>query len=1339
MAINSTPKKIIMALMTFMFIHFVISGGMYYSYAADTDTNSTIITPSDNEIGGGYSVSGQISGAGYTAHLYDATNGLPTSDANYILGSKDGYVWIGGYAGVIRYDGTTFERLDTSEGLTSARTLFEDSKGRIWVGTNDNGVVLMDHGSSTHITYKEGLPASSIRIFTEDRDGNIFIGTTSGVCYEDSSLNLHFIDDERINKESILKLESDINGNVYGLTRSGNIFRIHNGQLVSFFSSEELGLEKITTILADPLEPGKLYMGTNKTGVYYGTYGVRIDRLKAINVFPVDDVRWLNYDCNRVWVSSSSVIGYLDEEKNFHNVRYIPMDSAIEMITSDYQGNLWVASSTQGVMKIVTNNFSDITREAGLEPAVVNTTCLHNGSLYIGTDSGVRFLGADKREIVNDLTQYVDGARIRCIMEDSQGNIWVSTFTHGLGLVCYTKSGEIVTYTTDNGMPNNEVRCTSEGDDGSIYVGTNDGVAIIKNGRVVKAYGKEDGMKNSVILTVMRGFDGKLYAGSDGDGIYVIDGSGITNIGRDNGLTSDVIMRMKPDADKGVYWIVTSNSIEYMKDGVITEVTSFPYNNNYDVYSDHNDELWILSSYGIYSMNKDDLIEDKVTEYKLYTTANGLTSTPTSNSHSAIDAKGNLYISGRTGVSKVNIDHIYNEDSTVKIYLKTVTVNNEIIVANEDGAYVLPPGDGRIQFVASVLDYSLNNPTVRIFLEGSRDKGLTVERNKLSALEYTGLEYGDYTLHIQILDSLGRNVIQEQKYSIKKQPTIIELVTVRILLALLLAAVVGLIVWRTMTGTVIRKQYDEIRQAKDEAERANSAKSRFLANMSHEIRTPINTIMGMDEMILREDGEGVPKSYFMSVINYALDIRTASESLLNLINNLLDISKIESGNMNLVESDYDISELLRSIVKMIRVRCNEKDLKFEVNVDEMIPVCLNGDHEKIKQIILNLLSNAVKYTDIGGVELSLIMQSRTDDKCEISFSVKDSGIGIKEEDIEKLFTAYERLDEEKNVSIQGTGLGLDISRRFAEAMGGSISCKSKYGDGSEFTFTVEQRIVDKTPVGSFSEQTQTEVKGPYVPLFIAPDADILIVDDNPMSINVIKGLLKATRIFVTTATSGQECLEKLSYSNFDIVLLDHMMPGLDGVETLEKIRVTHPDLPVYALTSNLALGEDYYISKGFNGLITKPVDTELLEKTILKHLPPQMVMKNEQDELTGRLPKDFEWVYEVRGISVEEGIRNSGGIASFINSINLFYETIDENADVLEKAFESGDYQLLTNKLYALRSSAKITGATELFELASRMETASKELNIGFIEDNAQKLLEIYRGFKDKLSKLNNK
>ena len=243
-------RKVIYRAAVMMTVMLIITTGIFtcVSSAREAETGDK-----DQKSGGGYALSGQIDLVGYSAKIYDATNGLPTSDANCVLGASDGYVWIGGYSGIIKYDGSTFERLNTHEGLTSGRALFEDAMHRVWVATNDNGVVLLDHGSSTHITYKEGLPASSIRIFTEDRDGNIFIGTTSGVCYEDSSLNLHFIDDERINKESILKLESDINGNVYGLTRSGNIFRIHNGQLVSFFSSEELGLEKITTILADPL------------------------------------------------------------------------------------------------------------------------------------------------------------------------------------------------------------------------------------------------------------------------------------------------------------------------------------------------------------------------------------------------------------------------------------------------------------------------------------------------------------------------------------------------------------------------------------------------------------------------------------------------------------------------------------------------------------------------------------------------------------------------------------------------------------------------------------------------------------------------------------------------------------------------------------------------------------------------------------------------------------------------------------------------------------------------------------------------------------------------------
>ncbi len=1291
--------------------------------------------------GGGYAASGQLEGVGYTAKIYDATNGLPTSDANWILGSSDGYIWIGGYSGIIRFDGRTFERMDASGGLTSGRVMFEDRRGRIWVGTNDNGAVMMDGINSVHYTYKEGLRSSSIRAFAEDDNDNIYIGSTSGISFVDGSGNLNQLLDERLNDETIWRLVSSSDGRIYGNTSSGAVFCIENSTVTEFYTHEDLKIPMIYTIFADPDNPGMVYYGTEGSEIFHGKFGDSKDKLESILADPLANIEWITSASGRIWACSQELSGYLDDKKRFHVLNNLPMNNAIYMLTEDYQGNLWYASSRQGVMEVVTNNFLNVTEEAGVKPEVVNSTCMRDGLLYVGTDSGLHILDGSRTQS-NELTKMLQNTRIRCITKDNDENLWISTFTNNLGLICYGRDGKITSYTEENGMTSNLARCTVTASDGSVIAGTNDGINIIRNGVIERSIEHSDIISNTVFLTVEEGEDGEIYAGTDGDGIYCIGKDRVRKLGREDGLTSDVILRIKKDTKRDVYWIITSNSIEYMKDGRIVNVDTFPYNNNFDIYYGDDDNLWILSSYGVYTIKAREMLDNNAVDYRLYTIANGLTGAATANSFSELADDGNLYISCRNGVSRVNINHYFDQSARIITGVRSVNCSNAgEILPDGDGVYTIPSEAGRIQITPAILDYTMTNPLIHMYLEGSNDDGITAEQSDLKPLEYTGLSYGEYVLHISVLDESTGDVYQDQTFRIVKEPQLQELLAVRILLIALIAALVGIIVWRVMTGTVIRRQYEEVRKAKEEAERANSAKSRFLANMSHEIRTPINTIMGMDEMILREDAEGVPKSYFMSVINYALDIRNASESLLGLINDLLDISKIESGKMHLVEQEYDSAELLRSLVSMIRVRSIEKDLSFDVKIDEKLPVRLYGDCGKIKQVVLNLLTNAVKYTAAGGLTLTVSVTGTKDNSCDLRFSVKDTGIGVKEEDMEKLFTAYERLDEEKNSAIQGTGLGLDISRRFSELMGGNLWCESVYGEGSEFILTLSQKIVDEKCIGVFNEHVNERAKGPYVPQFIAPDADVLVVDDNPMNLNVIKGLLKATRVFVTTAMSGEECLEKLKYGKFNVVLLDHMMPGMDGVETVGKIREKYPDLPVYALTANsMAGGEEFYKSKGFDGYLTKPVDSVVLEKAIMKHLPEEIMMKPvaaDVPEEPDELPEDLLWLTETEGINVPDGIKNSGGVSSYIFSLKLFLDTMEDNAGVIEKAYEEGDIRLYTVKVHALKSSARIIGANDLSSLAEKLEEAGNKKDMGFIKANTDRFLDDYRSYKEKLGRMN--
>lgn len=391
---------------------------------------------------------------------------------------------------------------------------------------------------------------------------------------------------------------------------------------------------------------------------------------------------------------------------------------------------------------------------------------------------------------------------------------------------------------------------------------------------------------------------------------------------------------------------------------------------------------------------------------------------------------------------------------------------------------------------------------------------------------------------------------------------------------------------------------------KNEALNASAAKARFLANMSHEIRTPINSILGMNEMIMREEQDE-------TILGYSNDIRNAGKSLLSLVNDILDFSKIESGKMELVPVEYETENLLRSCYQLIIPRAKEKDLTLHMDYDASMPKSLFGDELRIRQIIINLLTNAVKYTDEGNITLKVEYTFIDDENVMLCISVKDTGKGISEENLNKLFTAFARVDEKKNRNIEGTGLGLNISREFVHMMGGEISVTSEYGKGSCFKVEIPQKVVNRQPIGQevrFDKSTE-KIKV-YEPSVVAPWAKILVVDDVKMNLMVFRNLIKKTQIQVDTANSGAEALKKTKESKYDIIFLDHMMPEMDGIETLRNMKEMEENLnldtPVIMLTANAIVGaKEEYIQEGFSDYLSKPLECEKLEAVIAQYLPKE--------------------------------------------------------------------------------------------------------------------------------------
>ena len=698
---------------------------------------------------------------GYSAVLYNNKNGLPTSEANDIVQTSEGFIWIGCYSGLIRYDGSHFERI--IDATSSVKCLYVDSKDRLWIGTNDDGVSVYENGLFYEWDMMIGMKSNTVRSITEDDKGNIYVATTIGLAIIDQDRQLSYPEDKRLSEAFIQEVRTAADGTVYCVNNDGDLITCRDGKLLKYYELSKTELKGINCMLPDPEEPGSLYMESRTNEVFHGSPEDDPNDYEHIDISPLYQLD--SFECfdGDIWICARNGIGVIRDD-GFHELKNVPMDSSIGHMMTDYEGNLWFTSTREGVMKIVNNRFTDIFDRYELPKRVVNSTCIYDDDLYIATDTGLIVLDEDKvvskvplnstvvdyeGNKTDDLLKMLENCRIRSMIRDSQDRLWISTWRR-YGLLCYDH-GDLQIYNTDNGMTIDAIRTVYECKDGSILVAGNGGVNVIRDGEVVASYDEKDGIFNTDLLNVTEGENGDIIVGSDGGGIFIISVQGTKHLGYAEGLHSNSVMRIKKSRYRDLYWIVTGNTIAYMNDRYeLTSIETFPYSNNFDLYENSKNELWVLSSDGIYIVQADEMLKDEGINAVHYTMSDGLPCIATANSYSELTDDHDLYIAGATGVAKVNIEAPYDSITELRFSIPYVAADNDLIFPDEQGRFIIPSDTTRLTIYGYTFTYSLVEPFVYYQLNGLDEDVFVENASTAFPVYYTSLPGGNYTFDVEL-------------------------------------------------------------------------------------------------------------------------------------------------------------------------------------------------------------------------------------------------------------------------------------------------------------------------------------------------------------------------------------------------------------------------------------------------------------------------------------------------------------------------------------------------------------------------------------------------------------
>lgn len=761
----------------------------------------------------------------YIQRTYSKAEGLLSGAVNDIVQTKDGKLWIGTYAGLFKYDGARFSLFQEIDSVKNVNCLYVDEEGRLWVGTNDNGVtILINEHVMNVIDEEKGIRSNFVKDIVCDSLGNYYIGTTEGLSVVSLSGGVevtHSFDEI----QNVLCMSADGNGNVVVVTEHSEVFWIKDGQIADNPIQQNQSLSYSAVYFTTD---HRLLFGTTENIVY--VYDMESGQPTLMDTIRLDGIEYVNRFCQteqkEIFVCSDSGAAVLYEDGQILKLNINNFTSSIENMLVDYQGNLWFASSRLGLLEMCKSPFSELFSNIN-ETAVVNTTQIWKDLLYCGTDQGLIIID-EKTEcrVNNPISELLCDTRVRCLKADSENALWVATTGLGVFRIRETLSGkyEIKNYTEEDGLPGMRFRNIIECSDGKIMVAGDYGVAVLKDGAVETVLNAEKGLINEKSLCLLE-YKDACYVGSDGGGITKIDKDGtVTPITRKDGLSSDVILRMVYDACTDGIFVVTSNALCYISaDGQISCLDKFPYSNNFDMVCSADGNCWILSSAGIYVANARDLVKNEKKDYSLINSKRGFHDSLTANAWMYREGN-NWYLCCDNGVVKVNADQLDLSDSSYRMILDYVLVDGSRMNINRSDTLQLSSEVNQIVFEPEVLNYSLKDPYVSVYLEGYDKEKKVFRLSQLEKLTYTNLRPGTYVFKIAILDEADGREVESAGYTIEKEIEMYQNWWFKVHVSVVAALVLVWITWfitRARTQKTLIRQKLELEYAKKQIQMGN--------------------------------------------------------------------------------------------------------------------------------------------------------------------------------------------------------------------------------------------------------------------------------------------------------------------------------------------------------------------------------------------------------------------------------------------------------------------------------------------------------------------------------------